>query len=137
MTDATLPPSSPTATHVVELGTAFGAQETAETFASGVYEALVPQLGVTAAAPADTGETGPQARKKRATATKAATNARTLSTATSLPHGEPTKGPWDRTVGPCRLTAPAQPGGRTVVAKEATVPARRRWGACAPPARRP
>ena len=36
MTEATLPPSSPTATQVVELGSAFGAQETADTFDSGV-----------------------------------------------------------------------------------------------------
>ena len=36
MTEATLPPSSPTATQVVELGDAFGAQETADTLDSGV-----------------------------------------------------------------------------------------------------
>jgi hypothetical protein len=36
MTEATRPPSSPTATQVVELGDESGAQETALTLASGV-----------------------------------------------------------------------------------------------------
>jgi hypothetical protein len=36
MMEATLPPSSPTATQVVELTVALGAQETALTLASGV-----------------------------------------------------------------------------------------------------
>ena len=36
MTEATLPPSSPTATQVAELGLALGAQDTAATLASGV-----------------------------------------------------------------------------------------------------
>jgi hypothetical protein len=48
MMDATLPPSSPTATQVVVLGVASWAHDTACRFDSGVKEAVVCQVGVAA-----------------------------------------------------------------------------------------
>jgi len=48
MMEATLPPSSPTATQVVVLGVASWAHDTARRFAIGVNEAVVCQLDVTA-----------------------------------------------------------------------------------------
>jgi len=96
MMEATLPPSSPTATQVVEPGAALGAQETPLTSASGVELAVVCQLGVTAAA--GSVETWlPKTPNNATTSTvdRAVTvillTACTASTATSLPHGEPDK----------------------------------------------
>ena len=50
MTEATWPPSSPTATQVVELAVVFGADETAFTLARGLKLAVVCQVGVAAVA---------------------------------------------------------------------------------------
>jgi hypothetical protein len=56
MMEATLPPSSPTATQVAELAVSLGAQETALTLASGLYAAVVCHVGVTGAAAAGSAE---------------------------------------------------------------------------------
>jgi hypothetical protein len=85
---------SPTATQVVVLAVALGAQETALTLASGVYPAVVCQVGVTAAAACDVGTWLPR-NPMRATVT-ADVSAVTVTpriprTATSLQDGEPTK----------------------------------------------
>ena len=50
MMEATMPPSSPTATQVVELAVASGAHETELTLVRGLKVAVVCQLGVAAAA---------------------------------------------------------------------------------------
>jgi hypothetical protein len=97
MTEATVPPSSPTATQVVELGDEFGAQETALTLASGVKLAVLCQVGTTvlAAAPGPTVQIATPTRAQRATsvvdsaATVVPVTLRIASTAASLPHGEP------------------------------------------------
>jgi hypothetical protein len=94
MMEATLPPSSPTATQVVVLVVVLGAQETALTLASGVYPAVCCQVGVTAAAAGNVGTWLPR-RPMRATVTtqeSAATGTpRIPRTATSLQDGEPTE----------------------------------------------
>ena len=96
MMEATLPPSSPTATQVVEPGVALGAQETPLTLASGAELAVVSQLGMTAAAGGvQTSLPKTLNKAKSSTVDRAVTvillTACTASTATSLPHGEPDK----------------------------------------------
>jgi hypothetical protein len=95
MTEATLPPSSPTATQVAALALAVGAQETALTLASGVYPAVVFHVGATAEADAATGGIALPRAPKRATAvtvdSRATVMRRTARTATSRQDAEPTK----------------------------------------------
>src|SRR5580704_10766498 len=95
MTEATLPPSSPTATQVAELAVALGAQETALTLARGVYPAVARHVGVTAAEAAGIGESRVPRTPIRAeanTVDSAMTPIpRTVRTATSRQDAEHTK----------------------------------------------
>ena len=95
MIEATLPPLSPTATQVVALAVELGAQETALTLASGVYPAVVCQVGVTVAAAAgNVGAWLPRSPKRATVTTEESAvtvTPRILRTATSLHDGEPTK----------------------------------------------
>jgi len=89
MTEATCPPSSPTATQVVEIG----AQETALTFASGRKLAVVCHVGVTPEA--GNGESWLPTRTTRtrviAVATTKTVMYLTVRTTTSLRSWEPSR----------------------------------------------
>ena len=94
MIEATLPPLSPTATQVVALAVELGAQETALTLASGVYPAVVCQVGVTAAAAGDVGTWLPRSPMRATVTTEESAvtvTPRIPRTATSLQDGEPTE----------------------------------------------
>jgi hypothetical protein len=70
MIEATLPPLSPTATQVVVLAVALGAQETELTLAGGVYPAVVCQVAVTAAAAGNVGTWLPRSPTRATVATE-------------------------------------------------------------------
>ena len=94
MIEATLPPLSPTATQVVALAVELGAQETALTLASGVYPAVVCQVGATAAAAGDVGTWLPRSPMRATVTTEESAvtvTPRIPRTATSLQDGEPTE----------------------------------------------
>jgi hypothetical protein len=85
MIEAKLPPSSPTATHVVgEVGVMSGAHETARTFVNGAYDAAVCQVGAAAAEGVETrglATTMPIASRVIAAAWAETVMLRTVSTA--------------------------------------------------------
>jgi hypothetical protein len=85
---------SPTATQVVALAVVLGAQETALTLASGVYRAVVCQVGVAAAAAGDVGTWLPRSPMRAMVTTEESAvtmTPRIPRTATSLLDGEPTE----------------------------------------------
>jgi hypothetical protein len=87
MIEATWPPSSPTATQVVELAVAFGAHETAETLASGGDVAVVCQVALDTAEAAGSGDVASMTTPRAETTTivnAATVNPRNVTTAASL-----------------------------------------------------